>query len=155
MSFVQYSNNLYLSKGLTHCFSQKLKLLKNCFFLSKISLEKVFSYFLYGNKSILDKKNVNFLMIKTLISSKEDTIPLADFEMFPFLAKQFWKTFSDNFYTASRPFHKRKMSIYESSQNWNFPKGLIHGFCQKLKSLLKLFLFLPNKSWKLVWWYSI
>ena len=65
MSVVQYSNNLYLSKG----FSQKLKFLKNCFFLNKISLEKVFSYFLYGNKSILDKKNVNCLMIKTLISS--------------------------------------------------------------------------------------
>ena len=37
------------------------------------------------------------------------------------------------------------MSIYESLQNWNFPKDLIYGFCQKLKSLLKLFLFLQNK----------
>ena len=66
MSFVQYSNNLYLSKGLTHCFSQKLKFLKNCFFLNKISLEKVFSYFLYGNKSILDNKKGNCLMIKNI-----------------------------------------------------------------------------------------
>ena len=37
------------------------------------------------------------------------------------------------------------MSIYESLRNWNFPKDLIYGFCQKSKSLLKLFLFLQNK----------
>ena len=114
----------------------------------KTSLRKCLAMFYLVKKAILDDKNVGLLMVKKLKFSHGFCQKLKILKLFLFEHIRCRKVLM-MYFIVNKPFWTRKMYVCKWSKNRSFPKGISHGFCEKLK-ILKLFLFEHIRCWKTV-----
>ena len=133
---------------------KKLKIFHG-FIFRKIDKENVFDEILHRKKAFLDIKKINFKNSKKLHFSK-GVSPWFSSKIWDFSFFYFWKSRREKCvwrYCQSKNslFRLKKTLILKTRNKCIFPKGLVHGFGQKIDFFFHLFVFRQNKQGKFVW----
>ena len=129
-------------KGLVHGFSEKLVIFRDFFFFGKIGKKNVFYHILEGRNAFLDYKNKKLKKSKNWDSFKGVSAwfwsKIGNFFRFCFLEKISEKNVFYEILERRNAFLDYKNKKFKKSKNWDFSKGLVHGFGQKLVIFLDL-----------------
>ena len=141
-------NCISVPKGVVHNFGQKLKIFHG-FIFRKIDKENVFDEILHRKKAFLDIKKINFKNSKKLHFSK-GVSPWFSSKIWDFSFFYFWKSRREKCvwrYSQSKNslFRLKKTLILKTRNKCIFPKGLVHGFGQKI-DFFSIFSFLGKIS---------
>ena len=147
-------NCISVPKGVVHNFGQKIENF-SWFYFSQNRQGKCVWRNSPQKKAFLDIKKINFKNSKKLHFSKWVS-PWFSSKIWDFSFFYFWKSRREKCvwrYCQSKNslFRLKKTLILKTRNKCIFPKGLVHGFGQKIDFFFHLFVFRQNKQGKFVW----